>query len=156
LVALPLFLLEFRCTFLFLAQSFSVADSLTEGKLQLQLSTQIEYWRSSSALSVSRNLPRESLTKSPSDCVSPSISEERKASGRAATRIRPLIEEAMQKRRDRQRDQIPDESAIRGNFIPLSTVPLQRSPSPGHGKSPQNVLVGLSLTDSQLDKLSAM
>ncbi|KAK3304633.1 uncharacterized protein B0T15DRAFT_558538 [Chaetomium strumarium] len=49
--------------------------------------------------------------------------------------------------------QMPGESAIRGNFIPLSTSFQARSPSPRR-KQGSHVLQ-LSLTDSQMDKLTA-
>ncbi|SPQ27254.1 c53cde2d-d4c6-4509-9030-ee10061bbd79 [Thermothielavioides terrestris] len=46
----------------------------------------------------------------------------------------------------------PDDSAILGNFIPLSTSMRERSPSPRREKG---VYLQLSLTDSQVDKLTA-
>ncbi|KAK3946451.1 hypothetical protein QBC46DRAFT_301811 [Diplogelasinospora grovesii] len=46
--------------------------------------------------------------------------------------------------------------AIRGNFIPVSTSMKSRSPSPRRGHNTEGVLVQLSLTDSQMERLTAV
>lgn len=55
----------------------------------------------------------------------------------------------------RERYQPPDDSALRGNFIPLSTSLRKRSPSPRREQEPHGVYLQLSLTDSQMDRLTA-
>lgn len=55
-----------------------------------------------------------------------------------------------------ERSQAPGDSAIRGNFIPLSTSFKQRSPSPQREQGPHGVYLQLSLTDSQMDRLTAV
>jgi hypothetical protein len=47
------------------------------------------------------------------------------------------------------------DSAIRGNFIPLSKSFKDPSPS-RHGQETRGVYLQLSLTDSQMDKLTAV
>lgn len=54
-----------------------------------------------------------------------------------------------------ERAQVPGDSAIRGNFIPLSTSFSRRSPSPRREKGPHGVYLQLSLTDTQMDRLTA-
>ncbi|KAL2263530.1 hypothetical protein VTK26DRAFT_6349 [Humicola hyalothermophila] len=58
-------------------------------------------------------------------------------------------------RRHRERYRAAEDSAIRGNFIPLSTSLRHRSPSPRREQGPQGVYLQLSLTDSQMDRLTA-
>ncbi|KAK3293506.1 uncharacterized protein B0H64DRAFT_364170 [Chaetomium fimeti] len=48
------------------------------------------------------------------------------------------------------------DSAIRGNFIPLSKSLKESSPSTRHEQGPRGVYLQLSLTDSQMDKLTAV
>ncbi|KAL2132386.1 hypothetical protein VTI74DRAFT_3896 [Chaetomium olivicolor] len=56
----------------------------------------------------------------------------------------------------RERHQAPNDSAIRGNFVPLSTSFRARSPSPQRDQGPHGVYLQFSLTDSQMDKLTAV
>ncbi|KXX73843.1 hypothetical protein MMYC01_209988 [Madurella mycetomatis] len=58
-------------------------------------------------------------------------------------------------RSQQERHQAPDDSAIRGNFIPLAASLSRRSPSPRRDQAPQGVYLQLSLTDSQVDRLTA-
>ncbi|GAB1312903.1 hypothetical protein MFIFM68171_03113 [Madurella fahalii] len=58
-------------------------------------------------------------------------------------------------RPQRERHQAPDDSAIRGNFIPLAASFSRRSPSPRRDQASQGVYLQLSLTDSQVDRLTA-
>lgn len=58
-------------------------------------------------------------------------------------------------RPQRERHQAHDDSAIRGNFIPLAASLSRRSPSPRRDQAPQGVYLQLSLTDSQVDRLTA-
>ncbi len=48
------------------------------------------------------------------------------------------------------------ETPIRGNFIPLKSSIKERSPSPRREQGPHDVYLQLSLTDSQMDRLTAV
>ncbi|KAL2024291.1 hypothetical protein VTK56DRAFT_8773 [Thermocarpiscus australiensis] len=57
----------------------------------------------------------------------------------------------------RERARARDEtSAIRGNFIPVSSPFKERSPSPRREQPTRDIYLQLSLTDSQMDKLTAV
>ncbi len=49
----------------------------------------------------------------------------------------------------------PKDTSIRGNFIPLKSAFKERSPSPRR-EAPHDVYLQLSLTDSQMDRLTAV
>lgn len=73
----------------------------------------------------------------------------------ASARNRPSNPPMDPARPHRERHQAPDDSAIRGNFIPLSTSFTERSPSPRREQGAHGVFLQLSLTDSQMDRLTA-
>ncbi|KAG7294387.1 hypothetical protein NEMBOFW57_004458 [Staphylotrichum longicolle] len=56
----------------------------------------------------------------------------------------------------RNRHQLPEDAPIRGNFIPLSSTLKGRSPSPHREQGSHGVYLQLSLTDSQMDRLTAV